>query len=45
MMGLFGHILTFAWMCGHALENLLEYDICSMVALIVLNLVTGELEI
>lgn len=36
VLALFGHVLAFAWMLGHTLEKLLDYDPCTMISLICL---------
>ena len=42
VLGLFAQILTLLWLIGHALENLLVYDPCTVVALIALNISAGK---
>lgn len=41
VMALFAHALTFAWMVGHSLEKLLDYDLCTMSSLISLCYAAG----
>lgn len=42
VLGLFGHILTFALMLGHTLEKLLDNDVCTMATLISMIYATCE---
>ena len=42
VLGLLAMLLTLAWLIGHALENLLEYDPCTVVSLITLNVSASE---
>ena len=40
VLALFGHALSFAWMLGHTVEKLLDFDLCTMSAIIALSFAT-----
>ena len=42
MLGLFGHMLSLAWLIGYAVEQLLEYDPCGLTSFIILTFATGK---
>ena len=45
MCGVFcilGHLLTFGWLLGYALEKILDYDVSTLGFLISLNFITGN---
>jgi len=45
VLGLFGHMLSLAWLIGYALEQLLEYDPCGLISFITLTFTTAVMSL